>query len=150
MKNLVIISYLLYFLVTTGCFITKNKTSNEVSEVFIRFGSGYKTDTISLKINNVSIFKNEIISTKEDNSSITTNYLTIRRDSVFNFTNGVLVSTFNLFLNYDDKIIVDPVINNRPYSFTMYFKNGKFLFIDKHHYYYNVYFNQYKNKPELY
>ncbi|MFI5156031.1 MAG: hypothetical protein ACHQEM_07580 [Chitinophagales bacterium] len=51
---------------------------------------------------------------------------------------------------FEDKVIIEPIINNLPYSFTMYFKNGKYLMINKHLRYYNVYFNQYKKKPELY
>lgn len=142
--------YFFYVFMCLSCASTKQMINSHNNGVFIRFGSGYKSDTISLKVNNFQVLKSEILNTKNDNSGNTTSYLRIHNDSVYYFSNGSL--KFRLFLKetYDDKIILEPIINNRPYSFTMYFKNGKYLIIDKHQYYYNVYFNQYKKMQELY
>ena len=149
MRNLKIISILFYAFTCPGCFVNEN-VNKKLNDVFITFASGYKVDTVSLKVNNFAILQNEILSTKEDNNDITTSYLRVFRDSVYYFADGVLKSSFHLSTSYSNKIIIEPTINNRPYSFTMYFKKGEYLLISKHLHYFNVYFNQYNKKPELY
>lgn len=133
----------------TGC-ISSHKISTNEPEAYIRFGSGYHADTISLKLNTTHVLKNEIITTLEDNSGITGSYLSIYKYSILYFKDGKLKFTVLLESHYDDKIVIEQSINNRPYSYTMYFKKGKYLFISKHWYFYNVYFDQYKKTPELY
>ncbi len=120
------------------------------AEIFISFGSGYKSDTVSFYVNNHLVLNKEVLSSEEENNDNTNSYLRIRGDSLSYFEDRKLKFTILVKTIFEDKVIIAPIINNLPYSFTMYFKNGKYLMINKHLHYYNVYFNQYKKKPELY
>jgi len=136
---------LIVFVLFTNCAV--NRVTSNKSEAFIRLASGFKNDTVSLNLNGTSIFKNEILNSKEN--GITGNYVRIIDDTIVYYNKDSILK-LNLQESNNDNVRIEVIIDNRPYSYVMYFNRGKYLFISKHSYYYNIYFNQFKKKPELY
>lgn len=129
-------------------FITPKPTVKK-TETYIYLASGYTNDTVSLVINTSQVLKDEIVSSNKEHNDITDVYIKLANDSVFCYKKGSIVS--NLFMKGDDKYVkIMLTINNHPYSYTMHLKQGRYLFISKHSYFYNVYFNQFKKPVSLY
>ena len=140
---------LVYCLLFYGCVESRINTMND-KQTFIRFASGFNSDTVSVKLNNTVLLSGEVLTSNRQQNDITSSLLKIKKDSIFYYKEGKLNMAKKLDTIYNDKVIVEFITDNRPYSFTMYFRNGRYLFISKHSYYYNVYFNQFIKKPELY
>ena len=129
-------------------FITPKPTVKK-TETYIYLASGYTNDTVSLVINTSQVLKDEIVSSNKEHNDITDVYIKLANDSVFCYKKGSIVSKF--FMKGDDKYVkIMLTINNHPYSYTMHLKQGRYLFISKHSYFYNVYFNQFKKPVSLY
>ncbi|HMP31686.1 MAG TPA: hypothetical protein PKD85_18940 [Saprospiraceae bacterium] len=118
------------------------------AEFYIIFGSGFKSDTISLFINDVKIASQIVLNSnpitgigegasiqfKNNHLMIFDQKLNLLESKPFQKTNRI-------------KIIIH--INDLPYELVAVFKKGKYIVISKHWYYYSVYLNQYK-KPVVF
>lgn len=118
------------------------------AEFYIIFGSGFKSDTISLFINDVKIASQIVL-----NSNPITG---IGEGASIQFKNDYLMildQKLNLLeskpFQKTDRVKIIIHINGLPYELVAVFKKGKYIVISKHWYYYNVYLNQYK-KPVVF
>lgn len=128
-------------------FITRKPTDK--SETYIYLASGYTNDTVSLVIDTSQVLKDEIVSSNKEHNDITDVYIKLANDSAFCYKRGSIVS--KNFVKGDGKSVkILLTINNHPYSYTMHLEQGRYLFISKHSYFYNVYFNQFKKPVALY
>ena len=124
-------------------------SKSEKADIYIYLASGYNFDTVSLSINNTDILNNEVVSSNKGHNDISDIYIKLKADSVFVYKGPLLVS--RNFMAVNSKILrLLLYINNRPYSYSFNLKKGRFLFISKHSYFYNVYFNQFKKPVSLY
>jgi hypothetical protein len=124
-------------------------SKSEKADIYIYLASGYNFDTVSLSINNTDILNNEVVSSNKGHNDISDIYIKLKADSVFVYKGPLLVS--RNFMAVNSKILrLLLCINNRPYSYSFNLKKGRFLFISKHSYFYNVYFNQFKKPVSLY
>lgn len=115
----------------------------------IYLASGYTNDTVSLVIDMFQVLKDEVVSSNKEHNDITDVYIKLANDSIFYYKSGSIIS--KNFMKGDDKSVkILLTINNYPYSYTMHLKQGKYLLISKHSYFYNVYFNQFKKTVSLY
>ena len=130
-------------------FFMPNSINEKQHSIYIYLASGFDNDTISMEIENIKVLSNEIVNSKKDYNDLTNIYIEIKDDSIFLNKNGLIVlkEIINEYSKFF-KIII--TINNHPYSYTMNLREGKFLFISKHNYFYNVYFNQFKKPPLIY
>ncbi|MCC7402181.1 MAG: hypothetical protein IT214_11925 [Chitinophagaceae bacterium] len=129
-------------------FITP-KPAVKKAETYIYLASGFTNDTVSLVIDTSQVLKDEIVSSNKEHNDITDVYIKLANDSIFCYKSGSIVSK-NFMRGNDKSVKILLTINNRPYSYTMQLKQGRYLFISKHSYFYNVYFNQFKKPVSLY
>ncbi|MGB3154477.1 MAG: hypothetical protein WBB06_07750, partial [Chitinophagaceae bacterium] len=88
------------------------------------------------------------VNSKKEYNDLTDVYVKIGTDTIFYYRGDSAVSKKIMPLG-DKPLKILLYINNHPYSYTMHLKTGRFLFISKHQYYYNVYFNQFKKPVTL-
>lgn len=130
-------------------FIIPNPLGNKKELGYIYLGSGFDNDTVSLTINTLQVLTGEIVMSNKEHNDMTNIYVEMTNDSIFLFKGGTVVLRKPMRLN-DKSVKIILTINNHPYSYTMHLNDGKYLFISKHTYYYNVYFDQFKKPVLLY
>lgn len=118
------------------------------TEFYIIFGSGFRSDTISLFINDVKI-TNQIVLNSDPITGIGEGAsIQFKNDCLMIFDQKLNLIESKPFQKTNRlKIILH--INDLPYELVADFKKGKYIVISKHWYYYNVYLNQYK-KPVVF
>jgi hypothetical protein len=116
----------------------------KAQEFYILLGSGFKNDTITLTINNSTIIQNIIVRSDSIIGYSKDAEIVFKNQKITYLKNNKDVHTEAFEYNSDLKIII--LINKMPYVFYADLKKGKYLVLNKHFYYYNVYLNQYK-KP---
>ncbi len=129
-------------------FIIPKYCNNEKGTAYIYLTSGYTNDTVSLMVDTVQVLKDAVVNSKKEYNDLTDIYVKIANDSIFYYRGDSTVSKKNMPLG-DKSLKILLTINNHPYSYTMHLKTGRYLFISKHQYYYNVYFNQFKKPVTL-
>lgn len=129
-------------------FIIPKYCDYEKGDAYIYLASGYTNDTVSLKVDTVQVLKDAVVNSKEGYNDITDVYVKIANDSIIYYRGDSTVSKKSMRLG-DKSLRILLTINNHPYSYTMHLKTGRYLFISKHQYYYNVYFNQFKKPVTL-
>ncbi len=143
------VAILLYISALLLSFVTLQSRDNEKNNAYIYLGSGYKNDTVSLVVDESQVLKDEVVSSKKERNDLTGIYLKITKDSIFWYKGNLTIS--EKFMKRDGiSVKVLLTINAHPYSYTMHLNQGRYLFISKHLYYYNVYFNQFKKQISLY
>jgi hypothetical protein len=130
-------------------FITPKPTVNKTEATYIYLASGYTNDTVSLVIDTSQVVKDEIVNSNKEHNDLTDVYIKMANDSIFCYKSSSIVSK-NFMKGNDKSVKILLTINNHPYSYTMHLKQGRYLFISKHSYFYNVYFNQFKKPVSLY
>lgn len=130
-------------------FIAPKPVIKKKRATYIYLASGYTNDTVSLIIDTFQVLKDEIVYSKKEYNDITDVYIKLVNDSIFYYKSGSIVLK-KFMKGNDESVKILLTINKHPYSYTMYLKQGKYLFISKHSYFYNVYFNQFKKPVSLY
>ena len=118
---------------------------NDNNEFHLIFGSGFRNDTVSLEINGIRIMEDIILQSDTIIGACSTASVHLENGNLF-LLNEELQVVKSLPFQYDRELRVIITINKRPYDLRADLKNGKYMVVSKHWYYYNVYLNQYK-KP---
>ena len=122
---------------------------NKKEATYIYLASGYTNDTVSLVVATFQVLKDEVVNTQKEHNDLTDIYVKLTKDSIICYKGSLIVSR-SLMKRDDKSLKILLTINNHPYSYLMHLKQGRYLFITKHTYYYNVYFNQFKKLVTLY
>jgi len=141
------IFYCISFLMLS--FIIPKPSNNKKEATYIYLASGYTNDTVSLMVDTFQVLKDEVVNTQKEHNDLTDVYVKLTKDSIFCYKGSSIVSK-SLMKSDDESVKILLTINNHPYSYTMHLKQRRYLFISKHSYYYNVYFNQFKKAVTLY
>lgn len=114
------------------------------TEFYIIFGSGFRSDTMSLFINDVKIASQIVLNSNPITGIGEGASIQFKNDSIM-----ILDQKLNLIeikpFQKTNRIRIIIHINDLPYELVADLKKGKYIVISKHWYFYNVYLNQYKN-----
>ncbi len=113
------------------------------AEYQITLADGFEQDIVSIVLNADTVISNIEI-TSEFSTGLSGVRLEYDNEELVSFIRGKEIRTSYTFSNI---LRIQIIINNLPYGFTVDLKDGKYIVISKHKYFFNVYCNQYKKKP---